>query len=1029
MDSRRRASLDGRPIAPISRLSKAPGILCEISPDGVLIENGCDAITKKPVTRNGFAQTGGYYDFAEPKPELDNKGASKRSRQLVLPGGMEVDIPKNASPAQQVLRLAVGLLGMEVHEKPRSWAEVWLTFQDDTFDHMGLSPKRSAEEHGLARESAEEEIDKSKQWQLDILRRLREHVDRQREQVGRANHASILHRETSSGLDWVAREGGRSVQCLESHWASEFDEHFELAEFALRKISHAVSVLQHPHQNDRPRLLQAYTQDQLMEVAADLRQWLDQLASLISLYHVHLLDRDSERCRLQHQLQGNTDNLARSEAERKTAVIERDVIKERWSEAKLQQQLQSQLGITVEDEDAKIFSQKDVDALLAEYHTEHVDPLMGELKAKEVKRQELLDRIAEKDQMLRDLRKKIPKDTVQDDAPGAEWHLPKNIEQLLVASLSGVADKVSEDPMAQALRNISQGISAGGANTSFASDLQETIAEIQRFEMPEVERLQSALPDNADLSLDLHSEREHNQLLALNGLAPVITELNNLSSELIKCPASSGADKLAGLAEWAGNVVTLVSTSIASEEVSPHSVQFPAAPRWNLGALLGGNAIRTIGVNTEGSSGGVDAGELERMRKLLDDEWQERIRQLQAELEQQLSLAQEAKRKADAKAAEAMRKLADETSAADKALAELRKKMLSMQSLMSAKGFGQEAADAVAEAGLTEFLERGNWGVFERLYKDAMDRMRRLAEMQAKIYEKTSQQYLRNINEVMSPHFFVPGTDKSVLSQDVRSLALQAAGEEGKARQLIETKRAKLPVRDHIIAAAGADSKPNLLEPLSVGQLTDDSAGVMTGHVRKAAEGPKLRKSSPRLEPHFRPTCPDAISDLSFCIGSMPFYDTASADTSPTATCMPLARPLVRNLVQKVPGGLAEGETLPKLECRGQGRACGIGEQDPPLRQVRRSQSLAPPAFAAPAVGRRVLPDGAEGLLSIGSLKIPAAPIGFAPSAAGQLSPGPPKPAAKLQKPGMLASRSAPALPSGPVPMPRLLVQTVCAIY
>jgi len=314
---------------------------------------------------------------------------------------------------------------------------------------------------------------------------------------------------------------------------------------------------------------------------------------------------------------------------------------------------------------------------------------------------------------------------------------------------------------------------------------------------------------------------------------------------------------------------------------------------------------------------------------------------------------------------------------------------------------GQEAEDAFAEVGLTEFLERANWGVFERLYRDAMDRMRRLAEMQAKIYEKTSQQYLRSINEAMSPHFPVPGPEKRVLYQ----------------------------VRDCITSSAESENKLNLLQPLSILQLSDESPGCSQAHVRKGTEEPKLRRSSPRHEPRVRPACPDAIGYLSLCIGSMPSCDTASADTSPTATGMPWVRPIVRNLALKVSGGLAEGESLPKLECRGQGRSCGVSEQDPPLRQVRRSQSHAPPTLAAPPVGRRILLNSAEGLLTIGTLKMPAAPSGISPPAVGEMPPAPPKLAGKLQRPGMLASRSAPALPCGIAPMPRLLMQSVGSVY
>merc|ERR1712232_980131 len=112
---------------------------------------------------------------------------------------------------------------------------------------------------------------------------------------------------------------------------------------------------------------------------------------------------------------------------------------------------------------------KDVDALIVEYAKEHVDPLLAEIKAQEEKRQDLFDRIAEKDQMLRELRKKLQKESPEDTSV-ADCHLPKNLEQMLVASLNGAADKICEDPIAEALRNISQLVAGGGSSDAFAGE-------------------------------------------------------------------------------------------------------------------------------------------------------------------------------------------------------------------------------------------------------------------------------------------------------------------------------------------------------------------------------------------------------------------------------------------------------------------------------------------------------------------------------------------------------------------------------
>merc|ERR1712054_716011 len=322
--------------------------------------------------------------------------------------------------------------------------------------------------------------------------------------------------------------------------------------------------------------------------------------------------------------------------------------------------------------------------------------------------------------------------------------------------------------------------------------------------------------------------------------------------------------------------------------------------------------------------------------------------------EEQLRIAQEATRKANAKAADALRKMAEETAAADKTLSELRRKILSLQSIMSAKGFAEEAANAVQEAGLTEFLDRGPWNVFERLYRDALDRMRRLAEMQAKIYEKTSEQYLTNIGEFVSYHIPLPGEDL----QDIRNPAIHSVNEEGRLPQFAESKKSKPPVHqglDRVASATGGypSGGVDLLEPLSVLQLLDDSARNAGVHMRRGPEEPRLHKVSPRNDARMRSPRQDPLADLSLCIGSVLPHDASASHTGgyPYITGAALGPPRsnLRAHVSKVSGGLAEGESLPKLECRGQGRAIHGAEYDSPPRQLHRSQSQAPLGGAASA--------------------------------------------------------------------------------
>jgi len=114
----------------------------------------------------------------------------------------------------------------------------------------------------------------------------------------------------------------------------EFLEHLELAEHMLKRITGAVGVLQDPEKNERPIVLREYTEKMVLQVCKDLRQWLEQLSVLISLYHVHLLDLENERCRLAELLQKREDVFKQNEHKCKEAVMRHDRLQERWKEDK-----------------------------------------------------------------------------------------------------------------------------------------------------------------------------------------------------------------------------------------------------------------------------------------------------------------------------------------------------------------------------------------------------------------------------------------------------------------------------------------------------------------------------------------------------------------------------------------------------------------------------------------------------------------------------------------------------------------------
>merc|ERR1719456_2250314 len=135
------------------------------------------------------------------------------------------------------------------------------------------------------------------------------------------------------------------------------------------------------------------------------------------------------------------------------------------------------------------------------------------------------------------------------------------------------------------------------------------------------------------------------------------------------------------------------------------------------------------------------------------------MRRLQRDLEAKLKEAWEVAEREKRNAQEALERLAEESAKADATLAELRRKIQMLEALLREKGLGKQAADAIWGAGLSEFMQGRD--VFERLYRDALDRMRRLAESQARFFEESSTEFLRSVGAIMDPDLKLPGLDVS----------------------------------------------------------------------------------------------------------------------------------------------------------------------------------------------------------------------------------------------------------------------------
>jgi hypothetical protein len=128
------------------------------------------------------------------------------------------------------------------------------------------------------------------------------------------------------------------------------------------------------------------------------------------------------------------------------------------------------------------------------------------------------------------------------------------------------------------------------------------------------------------------------------------------------------------------------------------------------------------------------SGDAETIRKAVEEECQKKLARFKHEFEAKIRDASDIAERERLNAQEALERLAEESAQADATLAELRRKIQMLENLLRDKGLGKQAADAIWGAGLSEFLHGRD--VFERLYRDALDRMRRLAESQARFFRR-----------------------------------------------------------------------------------------------------------------------------------------------------------------------------------------------------------------------------------------------------------------------------------------------------
>ena len=111
-----------------------------------------------------------------------------------------------------------------------------------------------------------------------------------------------------------------------------------------------------------------------------------------------------------------------------------------------------------------------------------------------------------------------------------------------------------------------------------------------------------------------------------------------------------------------------------------------------------------------------------------EDDFRAELERLRAQLEAELRAAREEAELQRRKAEEAIKKMEEEAQRADGLLDEMRKRLKTMHSALQKAGVEKEAEEALEESGLVTFFKGRD--VFERLYKDALRRMRIQAERQ-----------------------------------------------------------------------------------------------------------------------------------------------------------------------------------------------------------------------------------------------------------------------------------------------------------
>lgn len=682
----------------------------------------------------------------------------------LLSEDMDSQVVSKPAAASQIMKVAIGLLGLDLHEKPSSWAQTWLEACSVGEVSFSMEPKLAKEvDEGFwsDRDFKKGQAD----WQRKVLSHLRQLYPKE-------------HRGRSK--EKVERRGPHAEQ-------------LETVDFILQRITSTVNLLQRPERHAEPPLiLHQYTDGMVRDVCADLKQWLEQLANILSVYHVHILDLEGDKRQLTSKVGGLEEKLKESEVEKEDAVRRFQDMDARWNEEKMKKRAAALFGVKSSEEDPKIYSQLEVDEMYEQWKKEQVDPLLEEIQSLKKAQRDLL---AKMQSMKHD--RSAPVAAIQEEITPS---LGSREIALLNACLTSASERSLGELKALLLR------------LGHALSEQRGSAEFQ-----EILRLIQAIP-----ILDIPESMETGSQADADHPAIGQEELELLHVGL-KAAGKHVSPDLASLLSQLGQGVAEGSdlkrvVQLIQKVPLPVPIVLPEKP-----------AMRSTGTNT--AQVVKEAPEPTVLVQPDERDFEGELRRLRESLEAQVRAAQAEAEKQRKRAEEAMQKLQEETQRLENLIAELRRKLKELQALLEKAGLGAQVHELFQQAGLGDFLAGRD--VFERLYRDALRRMRTQAEVQARLAEESSLIFMRTLRDLSSHP--LAAVDSLLTANEYASVvaplqvlrfAKPPEGEEGGAFSLVPREKEKpRPMRFKTTSVLERPTSPKT--PPSVGGAKLKRAATM----------------------------------------------------------------------------------------------------------------------------------------------------------------------------------------------------------